>query len=132
MRRREAVVIVHGDHGPRARFDSTDAARTDPRESLPVLLAIRWPDANTGAQPPVVSLVNVYRELFRRYFDSRVTLLPDHAFVSSFRAPYRFIAVSPSLLQTDLRNLISNFSSFSRAIGCIETPLSRFCRFAMM
>jgi hypothetical protein len=104
MRGRDAVVIVHGDHGPRARFDAKDASRTDPRESLPVLLAIRWPDTSTGSQPPVLSLVNVYRELFRRYFDSRVTLLPDHAFVSSFRAPYRFIAVAPSLLQADFRS----------------------------
>jgi hypothetical protein len=106
MQRRDAVVIVHGDHGPRAWFDAKDATRTDPRESLPVLLAIRWPGTDTGSQPPVVSLVNVYRELFRRYFDSRVTLLPDHAFVSSFRAPYRFLAVPPSLLQGDFRTAI--------------------------
>jgi hypothetical protein len=97
---REAVIIVHGDHGPRARFDARDATKTDPRESIPVLLGIRWATSDTASSVRVASLVNVYRELFRRYFDPAVGLLPDRAFVSSFRLPYRFVEVDLSTLGT--------------------------------
>lgn len=94
---RQAVIIVHGDHGPRARFHTIDATRTDASESLPVLLAIRWP--GDGEAPEVRSLVNVFRAVFRRYVDPQLPLLPDRAFVSSFVTPYRLIEVDPAKLE---------------------------------
>jgi len=94
---RDAVIIIHGDHGPRQLWDVVDATKTDGSESLPVLLAIRW--AGTGhATPAPRSLVNVYRALFNRYFDQAIPLLPDRGFVSSFSKPYDFIEVDPSIV----------------------------------
>ncbi len=94
---RESVIIIHGDHGPRARFDAGDATKTDASESLPVLLAIRW--APTG-QPdePVTTLVNVYRSFFRRYSSTNLQLLPDRSFVSSFAKPYQMIEIDRSII----------------------------------
>ena len=95
---RRAVVIIHGDHGPRAQWDVIDAAKTDPSESLPVLLAIRWADG--GRQEPAPgSLVNIYRAFFRRYFDAELALLPDRGFVSSYSKPYQFIEVDINALR---------------------------------
>jgi hypothetical protein len=94
---RESVVIIHGDHGPRARFHATDPARTDASESLPVLLAIRWARAGESDRP-VVSLVNVYRSFFRRYFNADLAQLPDRSFVSSFLRPYQFHEIAPSVI----------------------------------
>ena len=96
-RGRESIIIIHGDHGPRFRWDVEEAERTDAAESLPVLLAIRWPRGSAPAPAPK-SLVNVYRVLFGRYFGAPIEPVPDRSFVSSFRAPYRFIEVDPSSL----------------------------------
>jgi hypothetical protein len=86
---RESIIIVHGDHGPRLAFDASAMSRGTPEETLPILLAIRWPPGGpAGVQ--VVSPVNIYREFFRRYVDSRVKLLPDRAFKTGFARPYRF------------------------------------------
>jgi hypothetical protein len=90
---RGAVIIVHGDHGPRLHFHASDAQRTDPGESIPILLAIRWAATPSNGGRPVASLVNVYRELFSRYFHADLELLPDRSFVSSFLEPYRFLEI---------------------------------------
>jgi hypothetical protein len=109
--RRPAVIIVHGDHGPRMRFDWADAKRTDPSESVPVFLAIRWSPGAMTTPKRVISLVNVYREYFRRYIDPATVCLEDRAFVSSFAQPYRFMEVPlgrlnvnrPGVTDIDLR-----------------------------
>jgi hypothetical protein len=94
---RDAVIIVHGDHGPRYRWDVETAEGTDAAETLPVLLAIRWPGPSAPDSRPR-SLVNVYRVLFARYFGAPIEPVPDRSFVSSFQAPYRFIEIDPSSL----------------------------------
>jgi hypothetical protein len=90
---RDPLIILHGDHGPRREFDADDADGTDASESLPVFLAIRWPRSSRSGRP-VRSLVNVYREVFSRYFGASLELLPDRGFVSSFREPFRFVEVT--------------------------------------
>ena len=92
---REAVIIINGDHGPRLGWDTEVAEKTDAGESVPVLLAIKWASAGADAVAPR-SLVNVYRSLFRRYFNPDVELLPDRSFVSSFTQPYRLLEIAPA------------------------------------
>jgi hypothetical protein len=96
---RDLVIIIHGDHGPRSHWNVDHAEKTDASESLPIFLAIRW--SGTGSTPgvAVASLVNVYRELFRRYFNADLPVLPDRGFVSSFRNPYRFLEVDPGTVE---------------------------------
>jgi hypothetical protein len=91
---RDPVIIVHGDHGPRLEFDTVDAAKTDSSESQPVLLAIRWSNTMRTSPPSVVSLVNVYRAVFDHYFAAGLGRLPDRAWVSSFRYPYKLLEVA--------------------------------------
>jgi hypothetical protein len=95
---REAFIVIHGDHGPRARFSATDAGKTDPTEVLPIFLAIHWPSTASLSRSPVHSLVNVYREFIRRFVDPRFEQLRDRAFISSIAEPYRFLEIDVASL----------------------------------
>jgi hypothetical protein len=92
-----AVVIISGDHGPRLGFHAVDPRLTDVQEVLPVFLAVRW-DSTEPARP-VQSLVNLYREILRRYLSVQLTPLPDRSYVSSFRRPYELIEVDRRRLE---------------------------------
>jgi hypothetical protein len=90
------VVIFSGDHGPRLGFSSTDASRTDAQEVIPTFIAIRW----SGGEKPfdqVGSLVNLYREVFRRYLGLKLPSLSNRSYVSSFKTPYHLIQVEVPL-----------------------------------
>ena len=84
--RRRAVIVLHGDHGPRRPLRGSESF--DPAEAFPILLAIRWADGKPIDDSPR-SLVNVYRTIFRGYFDADLPPLPDRAFSSSFVHPYQ-------------------------------------------
>ena len=84
---RVVVIIISGDHGPRLDFDAVEPTVQQGQRVLPTLLAIRWPDPQFSADQPV-SLVNVYRALFRRLFAMDLPNLPDTGYISSFDSPY--------------------------------------------
>jgi hypothetical protein len=92
--RREIVVIVSGDHGPRLGLDAAHPTAEMGRFTLPIWLAIRWPDGLAPDEPPK-SLVNVYRVLFNQVFGMGLRRLPDRGYVSGFTTPYHLIAASP-------------------------------------
>ena len=90
--RRDAIVIITGDHGPRLGFDARKPTAESGLATLPVLLAIRWPSrARPGPSPG--SLVNVYRAVFSKAFGMELPMLADKGYVSSFSTPYQVIAV---------------------------------------
>lgn len=89
---REAIVIVHGDHGPRLGMDARNPAADSGRFTLPVFLAIRWPQTMTPSAAPR-SLVNVYRTLFRQAFMMELPPLSDAGYVSGFTTPYKLMPV---------------------------------------
>src|SRR5690606_38529316 len=80
---RSAVIIVHGDHGPRLGLDARASgdADTDP---FRFLLAIHWPNGSVQEQDEPKSLVNVYRTLFRSFMGAELSQLPDRSYVSPF------------------------------------------------
>lgn len=84
---RDAIVIISGDHGPRLGLDARNPTAESGLYTLPVLLAIHWPEHLRPVQSPV-SLVNLYRTLFRRVFGMDLPPLPDNGYVSAFTAPY--------------------------------------------
>lgn len=89
---RATIVIIHGDHGPRLGFNSRQPTPESGNVVLPVFMAIRTPQATPVRKPPL-SLVNVYRAVFRDVFGADVAQLPDRGFVSGFGKPYDTIAV---------------------------------------
>jgi hypothetical protein len=94
---RDAVIILHGDHGPRMRFDAVDVSKTVALDALTILLAIRWAPARAD-HPAVNSPVNIYRSFFRRYFAADLPLLPDRSFLSPFARPYDFSEIPSATL----------------------------------
>jgi len=90
--RREVIVIIHGDHGPRLGMDARNPKAESGRFTLPVFLAIRWPERMTPAASPR-SLVNVYRTVFHQAFGMELPPLPDAGYVSGFTTPYATVPV---------------------------------------
>ena len=84
---RDAIIVVHGDHGPRLGFDPLTPSVEAGRDTLPVFLAIYWPRGHEPEREPE-SLVNVYRVIFRDAFGADLPPLADRAYVSGFRTPY--------------------------------------------
>ena len=81
--RRDAIVIITGDHGPRLGFDARKPTAESGLATLPVLLAIRWPSrARRGL--PYEYIVNVYRAVFSKAFGMELPMLADKGYVSSF------------------------------------------------
>jgi hypothetical protein len=91
-RGREVVVIIHGDHGPRLEFDARRPSPASGQSTLPIFLAIRWPQGVRPMYPPS-SLVNVYRVVLSTLFGMDLPQLPDRAFLSGFTTPYVLLPV---------------------------------------
>jgi len=95
---RSAIVILHGDHGPRAPVNG-GRVPFDADELFPVFLAIRGAGALPEIETTRVStLVNLYRVILSEYFGADLRPLPNESFMSSFGRPYDFKSV-------DLRGL---------------------------
>jgi hypothetical protein len=90
---RDAIIVIHGDHGPRLGFDAAHPTSESGQRALPILLAIRWPSGR-GPAENARSLVNVYRVLLAHVFGAALPSLPDRAYISSFEEPYLFTLAS--------------------------------------
>jgi Sulfatase len=86
---RNSILILHGDHGPRAPSGATDV-RLSAAESIPTFLAIRWPDGTLNEREPI-TLVNVYRRLLSRHFGAHLPDVPNRTFASDSVHPYAFL-----------------------------------------
>jgi len=87
---REAIVLVHGDHGSGLGLDQTDLGRSDARERLSITMAVRTPGEPV---PDDLTPVNLFRIVFNRLFGSTFPLLSNQSYMSSWQHPYRFRAV---------------------------------------
>ncbi len=83
-RQREALVIIHGDHGPRAALLAPPDQGPDPREMFAVFLGVR--SAGQANDLPT-SLVNVYRRIASLYLGASLPDLPNHAYGAAFESP---------------------------------------------
>jgi hypothetical protein len=92
--RRDVIIIINGDHGPRLGLDASHPTRESGKFTLPVLLAIYWPADLSPATPPT-SLVNVYRAIFANVFGMDLPALQDRGFVSGFTTPYELVQAYP-------------------------------------
>jgi hypothetical protein len=87
----DAIVLVHGDHGPGSKLAWRNLERTDTEERSSILMAARLP----GGEPLPAGLtpVNLYRVLFNTLFDAGLPLLPDRSWYSTWDTPYTFVEV---------------------------------------
>ena len=87
------IIIIQGDHGPRAFMDWESVDQTDVQESMSILNAYFVPDQIGIDFYESISPVNSFRVLFNQYFDADYTLLEDHSYYTTDSNPYNFIIV---------------------------------------
>lgn len=88
------VIVLHGDHGPKAHLDQDSLERTDVNESFPTLLAVHAPDPVLTRIQQHDTLVNVYGAVLGGLFGSRVDRHPDRSYYSTWDAPLAFTDVT--------------------------------------
>ena len=96
-RNRKSIVLIHSDHGSGAGLDWERPDRTDIRERMSILGALRFPD---GEVPPVKTddtLVNLYRAVLNRALGTDLPMIEDRSYHSTWERPFDFIDVTDQL-----------------------------------
>jgi hypothetical protein len=89
------VIILLGDHGPRAYLDWKNADATYLRESLAVLNAIYLPGKDYHDFYQGISSINTFIALINYVAGSHRPFLEDKSFYSSDNHPYDFVPFNP-------------------------------------
>ena len=100
-RERRAIVLIHSDHGPGSGVEWERPDRTDVRERLSILTAVRFPDGEAAAVSSDLTLVNVYRAVLNRALGTAVPRLEDRSYHSTWERPFDFIDVTERLRALD-------------------------------
>lgn len=84
------VIILQGDHGPGAYLNWQSPDQTCLNERFSILNAYYMPGKENAAAaiPTYISPVNTFRVLFNAYFDTRLSMEPNHHFAAP--APYLY------------------------------------------
>jgi hypothetical protein len=91
---RPAIVLIHSDHGPGLQLEWESPAQTNMRERMGILLAVRFPDDEDATINDRTTLVNVYRTVINRALGTRLPLLEDHSYFSTWTRPFVYIDVT--------------------------------------
>jgi len=97
---REPIIIMHGDHGPGARYDNEDLANTDVAERYSIFYAAHLPGGGNEDIYDAMTPVNGLRIVFNRYFGTNYDLLDDRSYFAAYSLPYHYIPV-PELSEPD-------------------------------
>jgi hypothetical protein len=92
--RKDAVIILQSDHGPKSRLDHDSLENTDLTEVLPILNAMRVPEPVRKLVYPSMTPVNTFRALFTGLFGEPFPLLLDDSFYATWENPYDFRKIS--------------------------------------
>ncbi|WP_309707914.1 sulfatase-like hydrolase/transferase, partial [Armatimonas sp.] len=79
------IVVIVGDHGGRAMIDYDDIEKTDLEDAFANLIAIRLPGVNISSAYDDLTLVNVFRMIFREKYHEDIPLLENRQ-IFNFRA----------------------------------------------
>jgi hypothetical protein len=80
--------VLQGDHGPGSRLKHEDFFRTDLRERLAILNALRIPAAGAGVLTSAISPVNTFRVVLNSYFGAGLPLLANRSYFLKWSQPY--------------------------------------------
>jgi len=94
---RPPIILIFGDHGPRSETIWEDPSQTNMKECLSILGAFHLPGGGEKLLYPDMTLVNLFRVIFNRYFGENLELLPDRCYFSTARYLYRFYDVTDSV-----------------------------------
>ena len=94
-----AIIIIHGDHGPGAFTSFIDPERSCLKERFSVLLAIYFPSKEYSSLKGDMSLVNLFPAIFNSNFQTNIPLLENRHYFAPWSQPYKFIDVTSELLE---------------------------------
>lgn len=98
---RKSIVLIHGDHGPGSGLDWERPDRTDVRERLSILAALRFPE---GEAPPIEAVstpINIYRAVLNRALNANLPAIDNRSFHSTWERPFDLIDVTDRLKAID-------------------------------
>ncbi len=98
---RPPIILVISDHGVRSETIWEDVARTNVKECLSNLGAYYLPGGGEELLYPDMSLVNLFRVIFNRYFGENFGLLPDRCYFSGAKYLYEFYDVTDRVREAD-------------------------------
>jgi hypothetical protein len=81
----DCVVVIVGDHGGRAMIDYENIEKTDLEDAFANLIAIRLPGVTISSSYNDLTLVNVFRVIFREKYHEDIPLLENRQ-IFNFRA----------------------------------------------
>jgi hypothetical protein len=87
------VIVIQGDHGPQAGLDLESFEETDLYERMSILNAIYVPPDVPCAFDDSITPVNTFRIVLNGLLDTRLEILPNRHFFSSWPRPYRLIPI---------------------------------------
>lgn len=91
------VIIIQGDHGPRAYLAWDSIEETDLDETFSILNAYYLPPGAAQELYPTITPVNSFRVVFNRLFGGSYPLLEDRSYFTTYSEPLEFILVDPKL-----------------------------------
>lgn len=95
---RPPIIVLQGDHGPRAHLDWGSVENTCLKERMSVFNAYYLPNENGKATLyDTITPVNSFRIIFNAYFGTDLDLLEDRSYFSLWHHPYDFIDVTDQI-----------------------------------
>lgn len=91
------VIVLHGDHGPKAHLDQDSLAETDVNESFPTLLAIHAPGRVLQRMEGHNTLINVYGAVLSGLFALPDKPKPENSYYSAWDTPLKFTDVTSKI-----------------------------------
>ncbi len=88
------IIVLHGDHGPKAHLDQDSLKGTDVNECFPILLAVLAPKAVTDRLAGHHTLVNVYGAVLSGVFGESLPPEPDRSYYSAWPTPLELTDVT--------------------------------------
>jgi hypothetical protein len=87
------IIILHGDHGPWLRFESTPEDSCL-KERYTILNSFYFPDGDYEMLYPGISPVNTFRVVLDKYFGTDLGVLADRTYYSDWPHLYDFVDVT--------------------------------------
>lgn len=88
------IIILQGEHGPRAFAVWGDTARTNMREAFGIFNAYLFPAVEDQPLYSSVSPVNSFRILIDQFFEGELGVLPDQSYYATPDQPYGFVEMT--------------------------------------
>jgi hypothetical protein len=79
------IILILGDHGPRSETKWGSSEQTNVKECLTNLGAFYLPDGGEKLLYPDMTLVNLFRVIYKHYFNKNEDFLPDRCYYSTAR-----------------------------------------------